>query len=87
VVQNDVGNRVSKRTIIVPITGAEHISRPFPLHVRIPAGEGGLTKESIALCDQIRVIDKVRIVRSMGNVSRFTMEKLDAALKISLGLS
>jgi mRNA interferase MazF len=86
VVQNNVGNRFSQRTIIVPATGAEHIVKPFPIHVPVAAGEGGFSKPSVVLCDQIRVVDKSRLVRTLGHLSSSTMEKVDAALKISLGL-
>jgi mRNA interferase MazF len=86
IVQNDTGNRVAPRTIIVPLTGAEHIDKPFPLHVIIPPGEGGTSKQSVVLCDQIRVVDKSRIVKPLGHLSAASMKKVDAALKISLGL-
>lgn len=38
------------------------------------------------MCDQIRAVDKQRIVRTCGRLSPVTMEKVNAALKISLGL-
>ncbi|MGH9696316.1 MAG: type II toxin-antitoxin system PemK/MazF family toxin [Bryobacteraceae bacterium] len=86
VVQNNVGNKHSRRTIIVPATGAEHVAKPFAIHVPVTAGEGGFSKPSMVLCDQIRAVDKSRLVRSLGRLSSSTMGKLDAALKISLAL-
>ena len=86
VVQNNIGNKYSRRTIIVPATDAEHVVKPFAIHVSVPAGEGGLSKASVILCDQIRAVDKSHLVRSLGRLSSSTMEKLDAALKISLAL-
>ena len=86
VVQNNVGNRHSRRTIIVPVTSAEHIVKPFAIHVPVSHGEGGLRKPSIILCDQIRAVGKSRLVRILGRLSSPTMEKLDKALKISLAL-
>lgn len=86
IVQNDIGNRAAPRTIIVPLTGAEHIEKPFPLHVLVPSGQAGTSKQSVILCDQIRVIDKSRIVKSLGHLSGPLMREVDAALKISLGL-
>jgi mRNA-degrading endonuclease toxin of MazEF toxin-antitoxin module len=55
-VQNDVGNRFSPLTIVVPVGGAEHVARLYPIHVLIPKGEGGLAKDSAALCNQIRCL-------------------------------
>jgi mRNA interferase MazF len=85
VVQNNVGNQYSSRTIIVPATGAEHIVKTFPIQVQV-AGEGGFAKPSVILCDQIRAIDKSRLVRILGRLSRLTMDKVDTAIKVSLGL-
>jgi len=44
VVQNDVGNKYSPMTVVVPIEGAEHVPKLYPVNVFIPAGEGGLDK-------------------------------------------
>jgi len=86
VVQNDVGNRFSPLTIVVPVAGAKHVARPYPIHVLIPKGEGGLAKESVALCNQIRCVDEARFGKTYGLVSPATMDKVDQALKVSLAL-
>ncbi len=87
VVQNDVGNRFASTTIIVPLTDAAHIIAPSPIYVRIPRGDGGTTKDSCALCDQIRTVDQRRFKRILGTLSAEAMAEIDAALLISLGLS
>ncbi len=84
-VQNKIGNQYASRTIIVPATGAEHVVKAFPIQVQV-AGEGGFIKLSVILCDQIRAIDKSRLVRILGRLSRLTMDKVDTAIKISLAL-
>ena len=67
VVQIDRANTVSPHTIMVPFT--TRIRRAvLPSHVLIPAGIGGLTRDSVVLCEQIRVIDKRRIIRVLGHV-------------------
>jgi len=86
VVQNDIGNKFSPRTMIVPVTDAEHLAKPFPVCVPLPKGSGGLSKNSVALCDQIRAVDESRIVKTLGRLVPPLMEKIDIALKISLGL-
>ena len=60
VVQNDVGNRFSSTTIIVPLTAATHIKSPSPIYVMVKKGDGGTMKDSYALCDQIRTVDQQR---------------------------
>ena len=74
VVQIDRANTVSPHTIIAPFT--TRIRRAvLPSHALIPAGVGGLTHNSVVLCEQIRVIDKRRIIRVLGHVDDTYMEK------------
>jgi len=67
VVQIDRANVSSPHTTIIPFT--TRIKKTIlPSHVKIPSGIGGLTEDSILLCEQIRVIDKRRLVRRIGNI-------------------
>jgi len=86
VVQNDVGNRFASTTIIVPLTDAAHIRVPSPIYVLIKKGDGGTTKDSYALCDQIRTVDQRRFKKIFGTLSTEAIAEIDAALLISLGL-
>jgi mRNA interferase MazF len=86
VVQNDVGNRFSSTTIVVPLTDAAHIQKPSPIYVLLPKGDGGTTKDSYALCDQIRTVDQRRFRKVYGTASPETITALNRALLISLGL-
>jgi mRNA interferase MazF len=85
VVQIDRANSVSPHTIIAPFT--TRIRRAvLPSHTLIPAGIGGLTHDSVVLCEQIRVIDKRRITRVLGHVDAPYMEDVARALRTILGL-
>ena len=86
VVQNDVGNRYSSTTVIVPLTDAAHIKKPSPIYVPVKIGDGGATKDSYVLCDQIRTVDQRRFRSVFGTLARETMAAVDQALMISLGL-
>jgi mRNA interferase MazF len=86
VVQNDVGNRFASTTIVVPLTDAAHILAPSPIYVLIKKGDGGTTKDSYALCDQIRTVDQRRFKKIFGTLSAETMAEIDSALLMSLGL-
>lgn len=55
----------------------------LPTHIRLSDTELG--RESIILMEQIRTIDKSRLVKYMGSVGEDIMEQVDGALKISLG--
>jgi mRNA interferase MazF len=86
VVQNDVGNRFASTVIIVPLTDAAHILAPSPIYVKIKKGDGGTTKDSYALCDQIRTVDRRRFKKIFGALSAEVMAEIDSALLISLGI-
>lgn len=84
IIQNDVGNTHSPATIVAAITSTTR--EAYPYEVSLPAGEGGLPKDSIVLLNQIRTIDKKRLSRKLGTISIETMRKVERALAISLGL-
>ena len=86
IVQNDVSNRFASTTIVVPLTDARKIAHRSPVYVLAPRGDGGLKKDSLVLCDQIRTVDQQRFGRFFGVLSPETMAKVDRALLISLGL-
>jgi mRNA interferase MazF len=85
VVQIDRANAVSPHTIIVPFTSK--IRRALlPSHVFVPTGVGGLSQDSVILCEQIRVIDKSRIIRVIGHLDSDYIVQLEVALTTILGL-
>ena len=85
IVQIDRANAVSPHTIIAPFTSK--IQRGIlPSHVFVPAGVGSLSLDSVILCEQVRVIDKSRIVRAIGHLDDAYMEELARALGTILGL-
>jgi len=62
VLQIDRANAVSPHTIIVPFT--TKIQRALlPSHTFVPASTGSVNRDPVALCEQIRVIDKRRIIK------------------------
>ncbi len=66
VISNDRYNATANGLIIVaPITGTD---RGIPVHVMVPAGVGGLTKESYVMCDQAGPKSELRFGRLMGEM-------------------
>lgn len=86
VIQNDIGNKYSPLTIVTPLT-SEHIDKKYPTDVRISAEKTGIDKDSKALLNQIRTVDKVRLIKRIGRVDEETMDQIDDGLMISLGLT
>ena len=88
VVQNDVSNRFRLHDRLwSPYRCQEHSHICPPIYVLAPKGDGGLKKDSLVLCDQIRTVDQQRFGRFFGVLSPETMTAVDRALLISLGLA
>lgn len=85
ILQNDVANAASPITIAAAITS--RFEEPlYPTEVPIRAKEGGLAADSAALLNQLRSIDKQRLIRRLGRLSPETMARVNQALAISVGL-
>ena len=85
IIQNDVGNKYSPITIIAPIT-SQNIEKVYPIEVLLLQRISGLEKNSKVLLNQIRAIDKRRVIKKLGRVDKETMAEIDNSIKISLGL-
>lgn len=85
VIQNDIGNQYSPTTIILAITSQINKAK-LPTHVEIDAHTYGLERDSVILAEQIRTIDKSRLKQRIAVLREESMEKVNQALKISLGL-
>jgi mRNA interferase MazF len=85
IIQNDVGNMYSPITIVAPIT-SQKLEKIYPFEVLLTMKNSGLEKGSKALLNQIRAVDKKRLLRRLGKVDTETVFKIDEAIKISLGL-
>jgi mRNA interferase MazF len=85
VLQNNIANRHSPLTIVAAIT-SKFSEEPYPVDVLIETPEGGLAMNSVVMLDQVRTMDKERLVKRLGQVSPETMSRVDRALMISLGL-
>lgn len=85
IVQNDITNQYSPVTIVAAIS-SQFDTNLYPTEVLIANGEGGLKVNSIVLLNQIRSIDKKRLVKKLGGLKMATMHKVNESLEISLGL-
>jgi mRNA interferase MazF len=85
IIQNSVYNKYSPVTIVAAIT-SKKFSKEFPTNVLLLKKESGLDKDSTILLNQIRTIDKLRLIKKMSFLDSYIMGKVDNALEISLGL-
>ncbi|MHB8130003.1 MAG: type II toxin-antitoxin system PemK/MazF family toxin [Mobilitalea sp.] len=85
IIQNNIGNRHSSTTIIVPITGQVEKKAYVPTHCVLEKIDG-LEVPSMVLLEQIMTVDKSRLRRYVGRVEKEDMIRIESALKISIGL-
>lgn len=84
VISNNAQNSYLPTVIVAPISSKR--KTVLPTHVDIPSKEGGLAEGSVILLEKISVIDKSRLKRRLGTVSRDTMYQVDYAIRVSLDL-
>jgi mRNA interferase MazF len=84
VIQNNTSNRLTSTTIVAPLTST--VRFPLnPVHALIPADAAtGLSAPSVALLNQIRVVDRCRFIKRLGSVDATTLRQIEAAIEISL---
>jgi mRNA interferase MazF len=85
VLQNDIANEHSPVTIVAAIT-SQFDDPLYPTEVLVQPPEGGLTIDSVVLLNQIRSIDKQRLVKRLGKLTNETTALVNQEIQISLGL-
>ncbi len=84
-IQNNISNQNSPVIIISAIT-SKTFEKEYPTNVFISKQDSKLNKDSTILLNQIRTIDRSRIIKKLSSLDNFLMKKVDMAIKISLGL-
>ena len=84
ILQNDTGNCYSPTTIVVAVT-SKTTKNYLPTHIRVHSST--LRKNSVAMLEQIRTIDKQRILGYIGQIDDRTMQNINRAINVSLGFN
>ena len=84
ILQNDIGNKYSPTVIVTAITSQLGKAK-LPTHIELSADEYNLPKNSVALLEQIRTLDKRRLKEKVTTLSSEKMKEVNRALLISLG--
>ncbi len=74
-------NRARRTVVVIPLSTKAKAVPPLTLKVSC------LGKDVVAICDQIRTIDKKRLKKSVGVFSQVNMDSLEKGLKQVLALS
>ena len=85
ILQHDMVSQWTTTVLAIPLT--TNLRRAaLPSCVQLAQGEGGLTSESVALCHQLRVLDKTRLQRKLGTVSPDTLAAIESRVLFTLGI-
>lgn len=86
IIQNNVGNRFSPTVIVSAITSRLDKSK-LPTHIELSAEKYHLPKDSVALLEQIRTLDKRRLREKITSLEDNKMREINRAILISLGFA
>ena len=88
VISSDGFNSVStwQSVIIVPLSTSGRQLLRGPTAVPIQSGDGGLERNSVALCHQVTTIDRAKLTHRIGVLSFHTLGNVEAGLRAALNL-
>ena len=86
VVSNDGFNSVPAWRSVVVVPLSTSTDRTGPTAIGLPAGAGGLSKASVALCHRVTTLDRPKLTRRLGALAPADLEGLAAGLKAALDL-
>ena len=84
IIQNDIGNKYSPTVIVSAITSQLGKAK-LPTHIDLSAEKYNLPKNSVALLEQIRTLDKRRLREKVTSLDEKKMREVNRAILISLG--
>lgn len=72
--------------IVVPVSSSPLQAGRGPTVVVLPAGAGGMSKPSVAVCHQVTTLDRAKLTRRIGALSREYLRNIEDGLKAALDL-
>jgi mRNA interferase MazF len=73
--------------IVVPISTSSMQAKRGPTVVGLPAGAGGLSKASVAVCHQVTTLDRAKLTQRIGGLPPNLLTEVDSGLKAAMDLS
>jgi mRNA interferase MazF len=85
ILQNDLVSRFTRTVICIPFTTNLRRAQ-VPSCLLLQAGEGGLARDSVLLCHQVRVLDRSRLITRLGRVSDPILTEVERVVTFTLGM-
>ena len=86
VISNNKNNEFSATVTVLPLS-SRNLERIYPFEVFLPEGAGNLPKNSKVKADQIRTLDKSRLLTLVGSLEREDIAQIEKAIRIHLEFS
>lgn len=85
IIQNDIGNKYSPTVLVAPLTSKVKSKRNLPTYVLIDSNH--IKRNSIVLLEQIKVLDKSRLISYLDSLSETEIKKLDVGIIKSFNIT
>lgn len=85
IIQNNKGNKYSPTIIVACLLSKIYTKAQLPTHHILPDNIG-LKYKSMVLCEQIKVIDKDRLIKKITTIDKVNMRAINQKINISLDL-
>ncbi|MDR3556527.1 MAG: type II toxin-antitoxin system PemK/MazF family toxin [Syntrophobacteraceae bacterium] len=85
IVSNDVNNEFAGTITVLPITSGS-LEKLYPFEGPIAKGTANLPKDSKVKANQIRTLERNRLIKRIGELPREIMSGVDKAVSLHLGL-
>lgn len=85
IIQNDIGNKYSPTVLVAPLTSRVKSKPHLPTHVLVKSEH--IKHNSIVLLEQIRVLDKSRLISYVDTLTKEEIKKLDIGIIKSFNIT
>jgi len=85
-ISNNMANKFSSVLHICPISSQVTSKSKLPTHIRM-SSNCGLQRESIALCEQVMLVNKSTIMNKVGFCDTETMERINQGILIQFSMA
>ena len=85
IIQNDIGNKYSPTVLVAPLTSKVKSKPHLPTHVLVKSEH--IKHNSIVLLEQIRVLDKSRLISYVDTLTKEEIRKLDIGIIKSFNIT